>query len=118
VNTFWPPTRPTKTKNRRLNRRRPAKRSVQVACRKGALGLGPNLAVAVLDLSEEGARLLLKAELPPRQEVELDLTAPGVSRPWVTMADVVRCVPVGDGTFEVGLRLRRRLSYADLSHLC
>lgn len=112
------PPETKRTGNRRLSRRRPAKINAQVTCRKGPLGLGPNLALGLLDLSDEGVRLLLKAELPPRTEAEITLLGPGLSRALVSVADVVWCLPTAAGTFVAGLHLRRRLSYADLAHLC
>ena len=57
----------------RLCRRRPARGRVRVVCQKGAMGLGVNLAVALLDVSESGARLILSGPLQRGQEVSLTL---------------------------------------------
>src|SRR5438128_2163012 len=60
---------PAKQPNRRHSRRQPPKGSVRAFCRKGTLGLGPNIAVRLLDLSEGGAQLVVSEELQPGQEV-------------------------------------------------
>ncbi len=52
-------------RNRRLAQRRPAKHRVKIVCRRGALDLGPNLAVSLLDVSETGARLIVKEAVQP-----------------------------------------------------
>ena len=83
-------TQPAPTvRNRRNERRCPPKRSVKVTCRKGALGLGPNLALSLLDVSETGVRLIVKEELKARQEVEITLLGIGQQRPLQVMGAVV-----------------------------
>src|SRR5256885_2178544 len=61
----WFMSNPERTvrKNRRANPRRAPKGSTRVTCRRGSLGLGPNLALSLLDVSETGARLLVKEPL-------------------------------------------------------
>jgi hypothetical protein len=105
------------SKNRRISQRRSAKRSVGVTCFKGALGLGANLAVSLLDLSESGVRMIIKTGLDKGQEVEIGLLGPGRSRPIKLLANVAWSVPAADGTFCVGACFQRRLAYADLLHL-
>jgi hypothetical protein len=102
--------------NQRRSRRQPAKKSVKAACFKGSMGLGANLALSVLDVSETGVRLLVKADLPPGQEVEIDLESPG-SQKVKALARVVWSVPAEDGTFRVGARFDKGLSYAALQAL-
>ncbi len=103
--------------NHRRDRRRQARQSVRVTCQKGALGLGPNLALALLDLSENGARLMVKEALAPGQEVELGFLGPCHSRPLRHLASVIWCVPTADNTFCVGARLEKSVSWADLQSL-
>jgi hypothetical protein len=107
----------TPVKNRRLTPRRRAKNSSRVTCIKGALGLGANLGVKLLDVSETGARLVVKEALNPGQEVELNLEAPGGGRPVRLPAEVIWSVPTADGQHCVGTSFHKRLSYADLQHL-
>src|SRR4051812_20057725 len=104
----------TRTKNRRISPRRATKQSVKAICRKGSLGLGPNIAVAVLDISETGTRLLLKEALLARQEVEVCLLPPGLVREFKLPGRVVWCVPAADGNFCTGIEFEKYLSYSAL----
>jgi hypothetical protein len=110
-----PPKEPAK--NRRAVRRRSAKRSVRVNCTANAIGLGPNIALSLLDVSEAGARVVVKEPLKPRQEVEVTFCGIGHRKPVRVVADVVWCVPAGPGTYLIGLRLQRYLTYQDLHEL-
>jgi hypothetical protein len=102
--------------NRRAGRRLPPRARVKVTCRKGSLDLGPNLAVTLLDISQSGARLVVRGELAVRQEVFLTLEGAASGRQARRLAEVVWCVPVADGASCVGLRLQKPLPYADLDH--
>ncbi len=101
--------------NRRADRRRSAKRSTKAACRRGTLGLGPSLTVAVLDVSQTGCRLLVTVPLEKGQGVEVTLEAMGGYRPVRGLASVVWCVPAADGNHCVGLQFEKALSYLDLN---
>lgn len=101
------------TPNRRRARRRAPKRSTKIFCYKGPLGLGPNLALAILDLSETGVRAVLKEPLPQKQEVEINLDSLNHRRPLKVMGDVVWCVAAADGTWCVGIQFQRALGYYD-----
>ena len=72
---------PSAARNRRLNRRRPSKHRVKVACRPNAMDLGANVALSLLDLSETGARLMVKTALPPGREVTISLEGGEVEHP-------------------------------------
>jgi hypothetical protein len=107
-----------------VNDPQPARRNKRHVCRppKGGtkaylsgnpLGLGANLAVSVLDLSESGVRLVVKTELRPGQGVEVHLEHL-TSRAVKVPAEVVWCLPGADGRFVVGARFVRPLAYADL----
>ena len=104
-------------RNRRLSRRRPAKSRVKVVCRRGALDLGPDLAVALLDLAETGARLVVKDALLPGREVSLSLAGQSTLRPIPRVGNVAWCVPAADGTFCVGVSFQKRLPYRDFLEL-
>ena len=106
------------SKNRRVSRRLVPRKGTKVTCQKGSLGLGPNLAVGVLDISESGVRLLLKAPLDVHQDVEVNLLGPGKGRPFKVLADVIWCVAAADGTFCVGARFQKALRFFDLQALC
>lgn len=105
------------TRNRRLIKRRAPKRSTKVTCRKGALGLGPNLALSLLDVSETGVRLVVKEDFKVRQEVEITLLGIGHQRPLQLMGEVTWCVATADGNHCVGVKFQRFLSYTDLQQL-
>jgi hypothetical protein len=111
------PPLPTLKEHRRL-KRRAAKKGCTVSCRRGLLGVGPDLAIRLVDISEEGARIQIKSALKKGDEVEVSLTAPGLSRPVVRVADVAWCGPAkeGDG-FWIGVQFRSLLRYADILHL-
>lgn len=81
------------------------------------MGLGPNMAQALLDLAEGGVRLLIGTALPAGQEVEVSLVGPGITRDVKRLGEVVWCVQAADGTHCVGIRFARRLDYATLRDL-
>lgn len=102
--------------DRRRLRRKSVKRGTGLTCRKGALGLGKDLAVALQDLSEEGARLLVKEEFPVGAEVEITLSGVGVQKRIVALATVIWC-KAETQHFSIGVRFRDRLSYVDFFNL-
>jgi hypothetical protein len=110
-----PPSRPEK--NRRLSSRRPPKRSTRATGHKGALGLGPNLVLSVVDLSESGARLVVEVPLEKGQEVELNLQGQSHPRPVKLPAVVAWTAAVEGGNYSVGVTFQRRLAYTDLQDL-
>src|SRR5207248_3275358 len=93
--------------NRRASMRRSAKRSTQVVCFANNLGLGPNISVSLLDVSESGARLRVKTALKPHQEIEINLSGIGHRQPVKILAEVVWCVAADDGTFVIGVKFLR-----------
>src|SRR5258708_7658123 len=99
---------PRKLPQRRLSMRRNPKRTSRVVCRKGVFGMGPNLALRLLDIPETGARLVVKAEISPRQEVEVVISPPGGGREIVRKGAVVWAVPTAEGEFCVGVRFDKR----------
>jgi hypothetical protein len=102
--------------NKRRSRRQAPKKSTRVACYKGSLGLGQNLALTVLDVSETGIRLLINTELTPGQEVLVNLE--GASpRPVKLPGRLIWSVPAGEGRFCVGVQFEKSLPYADLQAL-
>jgi hypothetical protein len=107
----------TSQKNRRLNWRRPPNGLIGVVCQKGSLGLGLNLALSLVDLSEDGACLLVKEALNLGEEVCLNLEAPGNRRPVRCLGQVVWVQPRSEGVYSVGIRFEKRVAYADLLHL-
>jgi hypothetical protein len=84
-----------------------------VKATRNALGLGPNIAVSILDLSETGVRLLLKEEMKPNHEFEVVLETAG-NRSVKLVASVIWCVASADGRFCVGAHFTKSISYADM----
>ena len=111
------PDERARTRNRRASRRLAPKARVKIVCRKGALDLGRNLALALLDASETGVRLALSESLEPGGEVSLTLDRPTGGKRIQCLGTVVWVVPAADGSFTAGIRLHKVLRYADLTHL-
>jgi hypothetical protein len=103
--------------NRRTSSRRRPKATSKVLCVTGKFGMGPNMAVKLLDISDKGLRLVLKVALPPGHEVEIGLQAPGDRRPTAVPGEVVWCVPMSDGNHCLGVRFTKPLKYALLQAL-
>jgi hypothetical protein len=100
--------------NRRASRRAPLRGTIVVECRKGSLGLGPNLVVYPLDISETGVRVVLKAELKRGQEVEVVIMGGGYTRPLKKRATVIWSVPSADNAHVTGIRFDGYVPFADL----
>jgi hypothetical protein len=109
--------KPTKRLPRPRARRNPPKTTCKVSCRRGSVGLGPNLALAILDVSELGIRLRVREALDPRQEIEVGLEGLGHACPLRVPAQVVWCVAMADGFYCIGARFQSRLTYHDLQKL-
>lgn len=98
--------------NRRSSPRRPVRPSSKVICYANSHGLGRNIALAVLDVSETGVRLRLKDAVKPGQEVQVVLLPPGHGREFKLPGVVVWCVAADDGSHLAGIRFEKALSYA------
>lgn len=100
--------------HRRINRRT-VNKGTAVTCRKGVLGLGPDLAIRILDMSESGARLVVGVELVKGDEIELSLTPLGMNKPKVLMAVVEWCYKSKDSEgYWVGATFSSTLTYGDV----
>lgn len=100
-------------RNRRAGRRRRAKQSTKAICIKGALGLGRNIATSTLDVSEVGARLIVKEELKPGQDVEITLQGLAIPCPIKRTGRVVWCEAKKDGDYLIGVQFDKFLPYTD-----
>src|SRR5262245_1244362 len=100
-------------RNRRSSRRQPVRGSTRVRASRNALGLGSSIAQTILDLSEGGARVLLKEELPVGREFELVLDS-GCTGGLKALATVIWCIPAADGAFCVGVRFSKPLPHRNL----
>jgi Tfp pilus assembly protein PilZ len=88
-----------------------------VACFKGVLGLGQNVAVAIHNLSEEGACVLVRVALERGQEVELHLESLQHRRPIKVAARVVWVSPMEKDAWLIGLHFQRSLPYKEVQAL-
>jgi hypothetical protein len=98
--------------NRRPSPRKSPRSDCKAECRKGAMGLGPNIAVSVLDVSQSGARLILKAPLKKGDEAEVILGS-GSNKPVKRQSVVVWALAMENGTHAIGFQFRKALSYAE-----
>jgi hypothetical protein len=103
----------TAVKERRSARRRGPKPTTKITCYKGSLGLGRNVAVSILDISETGVRLVVKSAFERNQEIEVGILSQHQNRPVKILANVVWCIPAADGNFCVGASFQRSLNYSD-----
>jgi PilZ domain len=94
---------------KRRNPRRKARNGAQVEVRRSSRGLGPNRAVALLDVCEEGIGVCLTVPFQPGEAVAVVLVVPGGTRTIKSAGEVRWCAAVGDGTYRAGVRLHRQL---------
>jgi hypothetical protein len=95
--------------DRRVADRRPARPGSRVEVRRGQLGMSPDVALRLLDVSEGGAQVRVKCALRPGEQVEVALWPPADVQSVRGPAVVCWCLPTATGEFRVGLRLRRRM---------
>ncbi len=100
--------------NRRADTRHPPRARVKIECRRGAAGLGPNLAVELIDLSQLGAKITTKVELQIAEEIEITLLNSALTKPVKVLANVVRTEFLKDEVFRSGVRFQKPVSYAEL----
>src|SRR5688572_24953610 len=98
----------TKKLNRRRVPRRKPKGFVKVECRKGSFGIGSNLATALLDVSETGARLVINQELTIAQEVEVAFAGYGINYTIKRLANLRWLLKLADGKFCIGVEFQKR----------
>jgi hypothetical protein len=91
------------------------KPGTRVRCRRGPQG--PDLTLDVLDLSEEGIRLLARGPLARGQQVEVTLEGPGEAPASRHPARVVWSVAAAGGDSCVEARFDEPLSYRTLRGL-
>jgi c-di-GMP-binding flagellar brake protein YcgR len=103
--------------NRRQTRRQATKGKVKISCYKGSLDLGQNLALTVQDVSQGGARLILKSALKEGQEVTLLLEGMGHLRPIKVSAIVVWITAHESGGFLAGVRFEKYMPYEDVGRM-
>jgi PilZ domain len=103
--------------NRRLSTRHRPKGCTKAACRKGTLDLGKDSALAILDIGENGMRLLVHERLNKDQEVAVTLEGHNHPRPLRVIGRVAWCLETVHRTFCVGVEFNKRLPYIELTRL-
>jgi PilZ domain len=111
------PASPKKPSNRRSAMRKPARRSIRLQCRHGAMGLGVNVASSFLDISETGVQLLTKDALKLGEEVELLLEGYGIHGTIRRIGDVRWTVPLEGGGCRAGVRFQKFITFRDVQNL-
>jgi hypothetical protein len=97
---------------------RAARRHLGVVVRRGTTGLGPNIAVGLLDLTEDRLKFRLTAPVPVGDDVEVELTPPGNGKTLKLRGAVLTCRPSRDGKSSVvKVRLRHRLTFREFADL-
>jgi PilZ domain len=104
-------------KNRRVDRRAKPKPSSKVVCRLGTLDLGADVAITVLDVSETGARLLVKKQVREGEEVTVCFEPLHSQRPSRLVGRVVWSIKTTEQTFVIGVRFEKRLPYKEWQSL-
>jgi len=103
---------------RRLSPRFPPRDGTRVGCRRGTIGLGRDLALSVVELSETGLRLLLNEPLEHGQMVEVTLSPPGGGPEVRRLGLVMWARGDRDGECQAGVQFSERLSPEALRDLC
>jgi hypothetical protein len=103
--------------NRRRARRSLVNGHTKVECLKGSFGRGPNVAIAAVDLSEAGVRLIVEAPLTPGEEIELQFSGPGTRKPIRRLGTIVWSVELSPGYYGVGVAFEKDLKYGDFYRL-
>jgi hypothetical protein len=90
--------------------RHPPRSGVKVSCRRRAPGLGPNLALSLLDVSETGVRLLVREALARGEEVLVHLQPAGHAREFKFSGHVIWCAEAPGG-HRVGVLLAGNMEW-------
>jgi hypothetical protein len=99
-----------------IDRRLTPKGGGRVQCRRGTLGLGPDLGVRLVEVWPDGAGVLVRESLAGGAEVSLVLEGPGSSPPVKPTGTVARCEAAAGG-YLAEVEFRRRLERAELLSL-
>jgi PilZ domain len=105
-----PPAQPERRRVPRL----PAPPTARAMVRLGDPDTGTDVALGLVDVSEDGAGLRLRTAVRPGEVTYLALTPPDGTALIRRRAAVVWCQSMGTGSFRAGVRFRRRLSAEDL----
>jgi hypothetical protein len=102
---------------RRLCRKRSARQGAQLQFHRGLSGLGQNLGLELVDVSEDGLCAHIKESVPPGDEVEVAVGRPLGGKLHKRHARVRWCRPAWGAGFLVEVHFSRRLSLVELSEV-
>jgi len=103
--------------NRRRSQRRKPRRQVNVECRKGSMGLGPNICIEFRNLSETGIQVVSKVEMKRKDEVEVLLTGFGMRGTIKRTCEVRWVQPVEPDRFLLGLQFDKAIPFREVHSL-
>ena len=106
---------PSRANMRRALRKEP-KSSTKLKVYRNTVGLGANIGVRALDLSETGARMVLKEALPVGHDFAIEIEGPS-GKPFKATAQIRWIVKAEDGTYITGATFDKSVGYAHLSSL-
>ena len=89
----------------------------KVECHKGAAGSSTNIGEALIDVSEKGAKVIVKEAVDQGRTVELRMYPRGENKPIVMLGKVVRCEPMDNGSFSLGVKFEKHIQFTDLRRL-
>jgi hypothetical protein len=104
-------------KNRRATHRRIPRHSIKLQCRRGASGLGANLAAQFLDVSERGVQLLVTDLLKTGDEIEIVLEGYGFRGAIRRIGEVRWVCPLESGGCRIGVRFNKYINFRELQNL-
>jgi hypothetical protein len=102
--------------NRRDSRRLPPRHTTKASCR-AAGSVVPDLLLSIIDLSQTGARIILKGEITEEMELELTFTNPLLQQPLTIAGIVMWSRPLTDDRYCVGVQFKAPVFPADLEAL-
>jgi hypothetical protein len=103
--------------NRRLARRLYPHTCIQILCRRPGMEKDDNLAIAVLDISMDGAGLFLRQPVRLGEELALVLDLEGRGQPLGRTGVVSWVVPTAEDTYCAGVRFAKQLSLEEFARL-
>jgi len=103
--------------DRRLTDRHSPRPGARVALRRGAMGMGPDVAVELLDVSASGARVHVRARVQPGDRVLVALRPPSGAWEAGGPAEVCWCQAEGGGTALAGVRFQHPLFERQVAEL-
>lgn len=83
----------------------------------GAMGLGPNLAHELWDISQTGACIIASGGVKVRDDVEIYISSTSFPRRLKLKAEVIWIQELTNQMYSVGVRFSRSLTYRELQNL-